>query len=319
MPSITDITSASADNLTKLNPADMVPTGSVYLNNTSYSGADIKVLICMPDGGKGNDERTNYLQKEITRTQEQLDRLQQNIAKAEFDPITPHQGTQEAFLSGNLIQAYAEEQDRLDETLKGLQGQLNSLSKSPSPRTKVLAECQSISISTFRKKDEVRACGSVYPKAFTRGPRSIAGSLVFTVFDQNVLWEMMEAHASDFDANNATSAILDQLPPVDILIAFANEYGSLSRMTIYGVEFVSEGQVMSIEDLLTENTVSYVARDLDPMRAVGTKVKMDNGSAWLQQDFIGKKASDLLYEDDYLAIQKDSPYDRFLQRRNPFL
>jgi hypothetical protein len=200
-----------------------------------------------------------------------------------------------------------------------LRQQRDSVQPAADAKTLALATCQTISISTFRDKKDVRACGSVYPKGFTRGARQIAGSLVFTVFDQNVLWSILDAHPSDFDAySSASTALMDQLPPVDILISFANEYGSLSRMTIYGVEFVSEGQVMSIEDLLTESTVAYVARDLDPMRAVGSRVKMDKGSAYLSAE-LGKKASDLLDESDYKKYQKDSPYDRFLARRNSFL
>jgi hypothetical protein len=64
---------------------------------------------------------------------------------------------------------------------------------------------------------------------------------------------------------------MDQIPPLDISIAFANEYGNISWMAILGVDFINEGMVMSIEDLFVESTAQYVARDYDPMRRVGNR------------------------------------------------
>lgn len=136
-------------------------------------------------------------------------------------------------------------------------------------QTKVLSELQTISLSSFRDKQQVRACGTVYPKGFTRGPRTVAGSMIFTVFDRNVLFSLLTAQEADVDMNRPFSpAVLDQMPPLDLTILFANEYGSLSRMSIYGVEFISEGQSMSIEDMFLENQVQYVARDWDPMTPI---------------------------------------------------
>jgi hypothetical protein len=142
--------------------------------------------------------------------------------------------------------------------------------------------------------------------------------MIFTVFHEHVLYEFLEAHASDFDASTYTSALIDQLPPVDILLSFANEYGQVSRMTIRGVEFGAEGQTMSIEDIMTENVVNYVARDVDPMRAV-SKRKLDEHSIMTAQ-VQPMRASDLLLEEDYQGL-KDAldPFKRFRRRRNPFL
>jgi hypothetical protein len=44
-----------------------------------------------------------------------------------------------------------------------------------------------------------------------------------------------------------------------------NEYGAVSRLVLYGVELVNEGQTMSIDDLITENVVNFVARHIEPM------------------------------------------------------
>jgi hypothetical protein len=188
----------------------------------------------------------------------------------------------------------------------------------PTSSTKALADIQTISISSHRVKEPVRACGCVYPKGYTRGQRMIAGSLIFTVFDQSALYELLSPHPSDFDGVNFSSCLLDQMPPMDITICFANEYGFQSRMAIYGVEFVNEGQTMSIEDILTENAVTYVARDFDPMRAVG-QAKME-GAAEGVIEFVEKKASDLILEEDYQKVKSIlNPFARHARRSSPFI
>lgn len=291
--------------------------GSVFINNVSYSGADIKVLIQTYDtDDSGTQKKIDDLLLLIEKTTKRIDKLRVDYnviymkywaTGEEIKIATPEE--KRLRTRGNALKS---EGKNLEAQLKTMNDDLKRLMKGVIKfPTQVLATCQTLSLSTFRDKQAVRACGSVYPKGFCRGPREIAGSLVFTVFDESVLYEFLRTHASDFDANTYTSAMMDQMPPVDILLSFANEYGQVSRMTIYGVEFVSDGQVMSIENILTENTVNFVARDMDPMRSVGSYVKNDEGSASLSRDWMGKKASDVLLEDE--------GYKRFKERRNPFL
>ena len=45
-----------------------------------------------------------------------------------------------------------------------------------------------------------------------------------------------------------------------------NEYGQSSLLIVHGVHLTSEGQVMSIEDMITENTMQYLASDITLMR-----------------------------------------------------
>jgi len=106
----------------------------------------------------------------------------------------------------------------------------------------------------------------------TRGPRTIAGSMIFTIFNKAVLWDLLRMNTGDTD-NEAESlglryVMVDQLPPFDIVIEFANEYGYASRLGIFGIDIASEGQVMSVEDLVTENVVQYTARHIQLMSDV---------------------------------------------------
>ena len=131
----------------------------------------------------------------------------------------------------------------------------------------VLADIQTLSYSIYREKYPVRSIGMAYPKGFTRGPRTIAGSLIFTMFDKQILLDVINRIRPDTsDDRYPSTPLIDQLPRFDITITFANEYGAASTLVIYGVELVSEGVTMSIEDLFTENTVSYIAQDMSPMR-----------------------------------------------------
>lgn len=60
----------------------------------------------------------------------------------------------------------------------------------------------------------------------------------------------------------------DQIPPFDITLAAANEYGSLAVMRIYGVEILNEGYGVSIDDIVSEQQMTYVARTLIGWRPV---------------------------------------------------
>lgn len=60
----------------------------------------------------------------------------------------------------------------------------------------------------------------------------------------------------------------DQIPPFDITLAAANEYGSLAVMRIFGCEILNEGYGVSIDDIVSEQQMTYVARTLIGWRPV---------------------------------------------------
>lgn len=137
----------------------------------------------------------------------------------------------------------------------------------------VLGELQTVSYSIHREVSPIRTIGRINPIGFTGGQRTIAGSLIFTVFDRNIVHEVKELmrrtnYARFLETKRAQKtlsniSLMDEMPPFDIDIIMQNEYGHSSRMIIRGVVIVDEGQVMSIEDILTENTMSYLATDIE--------------------------------------------------------
>lgn len=137
-----------------------------------------------------------------------------------------------------------------------------------SGRFEELANIQTLSYSIHREKYPVRTLGSTHARQYTRGPRTIAGSIIFTVFDTSVLGAFIGLNEKETEAGLWRPVTVDQIPPFHIVMLFASEYNVLSSMALYNVEVVNEGQVMSVEDLITENTCQYVATHLSPMRQV---------------------------------------------------
>ena len=55
---------------------------------------------------------------------------------------------------------------------------------------------------------------------------------------------------------------VDQIPPFDVTLAAANEYGALAVMRIFGVELINEGYGVSVDDIVSEQQYTYVARTI---------------------------------------------------------
>ena len=66
----------------------------------------------------------------------------------------------------------------------------------------------------------------------------------------------------DSDQEVLSAFYADQIPPFDVTLAAANEYGDLAVMGIFGVEFLNEGWGISIDDLVSEKQYTYLCRNL---------------------------------------------------------
>lgn len=155
---------------------------------------------------------------------------------------------------------------------------------------KVVGELQAITYSVTREKAPIYTMGDPNPRSFSRGKRGIAGSLVFTVFDRDSMKSLKDSSIVYRHGLNTSGAgqatpvhdvnqspmtdwntgkrpsYTDEIPPFDITINFANEYGQSARMVIYGVEILNEGSGMSIDDITTEKACTFVARAIDDMQ-----------------------------------------------------
>lgn len=167
---------------------------------------------------------------------------------------------------------------------------------------KPIGEIQAISYSINREKAPVYTMGKADPRSFARGKRGIAGSLIFIVFDKHSLLDRFKSAQFSADKDEkgirnqvgAAGALIgdftagadtlftqgqadssfnqelvnpwyaDQIPPFDIVLAAANEYGAQSVMKIFGVELLNENSGVSIDDIVTEQQYTYIARSITP-------------------------------------------------------
>lgn len=130
-----------------------------------------------------------------------------------------------------------------------------------------IGELQTISYSIHRENSPIRTIGHVGPRGFIKGGRTIAGSLIFTTFREYTFYRLQtfRKFLANNKNNNFFAPLADMLPPFDIVITFFDEYGGGSKMKIFGVTIVDEGGTVSVDDLITEQTYTYMARGIQPM------------------------------------------------------
>jgi len=239
-----------------------------YNDSVSYAGTDVKVYAIMSN--------VNSVMQEY---KDQVKSLQ-DLADESSD-----------IDNGVEITNFAEEADKLKKAWDNLTVSRTIIE---------LDEIQTLSYSVYRDKEAVRSLGYTAARGFTRGNVTIAGTMIFTVMKDRILHELFD-YALAYESAEAVDSKLyriDQLPPLDILVVFENELGNMSRLGIYGVDFMNEGQVHSVNDLITENSVNYLARHVSPMRSV-TSTELINSI-----NNNGINSSKLTVEDYNTAIEQ---------------
>lgn len=185
----------------------------------------------------------------------------------------------------------------------------------------LIGNLNGISFSTTREKAPIYTMGSVDAVSFGRGKRGHAGSLIFTNFDRHALYDVMNAanlgdritryqywkKQQDVPAggrsiliseDNSSLGMLgivkanpnysDQIPPFTITLTAMNEYGSVSVMHILGVELINEGSGVSIDDIVTETQMTFVARAI-----LGWRPMVLNSTFNISDEDIMKRLNDL--------------------------
>ena len=162
---------------------------------------------------------------------------------------------------------------------------------------KPIGEIQAISFSINREKAPIYTMGKADPRSFARGKRGIAGSLIFIVFDKHSLLDRFKnsifsadkdergikneisnasslftadaedvftqgAASNSFNQEESSPWYADQIPPFDIVLAAANEYGAQAVMKIFGVELLNENSGVSIDDIVTEQQYTYICKSI---------------------------------------------------------
>ena len=105
-------------------------------------------------------------------------------------------------------------------------------------------------------------------KYFTRSNNVVPGFAT----DGNIAYRGITPAFDEIDKSldviSAFPHYSDQIPPFDVTITFANEYGQAAVRNIYGLELLNEGSGASMDDIVIEETMTYVAREVGPMVAL---------------------------------------------------
>lgn len=132
----------------------------------------------------------------------------------------------------------------------------------------LLGALTTASYSVYRNKKPVINIGRTNINGVTRGSRIFAGTMIFTLINQHWLRELCDQPAIKPWLGQYNELKADELPLFDIMIISANEYGNWCEMFVYGIDITDEAQTVSVEDLFTENTLSFVARDISTFKMV---------------------------------------------------
>ena len=148
-----------------------------------------------------------------------------------------------------------------------------------------LGSAITVSYSVYRSKTPVYRLGDVTPNGFSIGKKTVAGTIVKAVMEEDEINDYLKtvAEKTVFDTKNIIplsnvsfakefhSVMKDDLLDFNIILVFSSEYNSKIRTeTIYGANIISNGQVMSAQDLFTETTMSFIAKDVKQMGDVNT-------------------------------------------------
>lgn len=141
-----------------------------------------------------------------------------------------------------------------------------------------LGNALTISYSEYRDKTPVFNCGSHLIDGFSIGNKYVAGSLITVMYEVDEFANFLQQIDKDERTKQFQNVVgmrefhsygKDDLIPFNIHCLYTNEYsGKLRETVIYDATFLNNGQVMSIDDIITENTLQYVARDISEQHSI---------------------------------------------------
>ena len=179
---------------------------------------------------------------------------------------------------------------------------------------KQLKSVATVSVSVYDAKAPVRALGHRSVKGYTGSIRTVAGSIVFIVVEGHPLEDLMHKNSGRYHAD-LNDLQVERLPnkrvsnsyavggilPFNLMLMYKNEIGNSAGLEIDNLEFVSEGIVTSVNDMVTEVVVQFVATDFRQLtRAKKDENQLKSLSSTLEapEELVRKILIDLGYSPD---------------------
>ena len=124
---------------------------------------------------------------------------------------------------------------------------------------------QTLTVSSARSVSPVRRLGETSPTAYTRGSRTIAGSMVFTVGLRDAFVKALTKSIGDGEPLHEPTLFVDQIPKFSMFLQATNELGGVSTAMLVNITLTNFGTTFSIDDIYTESTFTYVAEQYFPL------------------------------------------------------
>lgn len=155
----------------------------------------------------------------------------------------------------------------------------------------------SISYSVYRNKKTVHNLGHKVISGFAIGPRYVAGTIIKAMFmdddimtglsvlrnklkDQHQYSDVLTTLNLAVVPSQLSNLMLDDIASFDINIIYTSEYPTYKAIeqkviteTIIGATFINNGQTMSVNDLITETTISYIAKDVQQFSEITDTIR----------------------------------------------
>lgn len=139
-----------------------------------------------------------------------------------------------------------------------LAGQVSNLSS---------VQLQTITMSSSSSVLPVRRIGEGAAAQYTKGARTFAGSMVFTIIEQDPFQQLFSIDALNNSVRGDGLWHYDQMPPFDCILLLQNETGGIGLQIIQDITLLKWGTTVSVDDLFIESTYTYVARHITPFIA----------------------------------------------------
>ncbi len=133
-------------------------------------------------------------------------------------------------------------------------------------------------------KDESRPDLKTLDSKTTLAGGAKKGSVVGNISTAGKATNAEEAFVGQLDAGweRTVPWYSDQVPAFNVVLTGVNEGGYASVMSILGVEILNEGYGISIDDIVSEQQMTFVAREVSPwQRSVKNNFNAGVGGNWL--------------------------------------
>lgn len=249
--------------------------------NYSYSGADCRAFAKFEDVKLSTQQKQAEIdyKNKLRNLRKTIEEEIRGLKKDRADYIESRAAAGKAKYINAIDKELESYKEDLEELIKKTDTFVTALDLTRPIQLESLA---TISISVHEPKGFARALGYRGIKGVSRSVRTIAGSMIFTVTNGHPLQALLNIdpkvnrpfHFDDSaskrsSGGRAVKSQATELSPFSLELYYKSEYPSvlggedIAHAKLLKVEFLNEGMVTSVNDMVSEITYQFVAKDLE--------------------------------------------------------